>query len=610
MLLSRIGASLSRAARPHCRTFAAIHPPPQFPPHLLGQSGTQIYVNADNACPTKHTRAHIGQYYPIPHTHTHTRGQEAATSPLFPEGFAGTLEDEFSHTNAQHLMIRRPAIELFELFRRKAAARGAASSISSTAEKRVVGVGGKGEIEATPRRHEAKDAEAAGRICRRLLLGPRGSGKSATLQHVVHHCRANGWLVLFIPRAHDIGQGSRSTVKRSRTHGDMDSGGSFYDQPEYAISILDQFHKAHGPQLQELLLRGNFDSDTATCSKRKRQALYARYAAAQRAIDDGSAVILGGAADANVDYDKALAATPSMDDSSSRRAISIAAVLEAGLANKRRYATDALVDLRAELSLVEEMPVLVCVDECNWLYEPTAFHYMGAPLMPSQMTIAALFRTFASKQPRDMYFGERKCDHWESLEGSLRPPLNAKTGSFELHAATERHPLRYPGGGYLPSGGDRRKRNKASRREFKRARRNAKNVVANEMANHGSNSCRSFRNEVVSGLPRKLFSRLPQAFNDQEMASCLVHYGLRGVFGGAKSRFLCDYIENYTKTSTPPPPPTQQANSVPTDQQGSPATLYAAFTDTFVNYLGVVTGGVPERVREECVSGHWHRGIF
>ena len=98
----------------------------------------------------------------------------------------------------------------------------------------------------------------------------------------------------------------------------------------------------------------------------------------------------------------------------------------------RRNAVDALVDLRAELSLVQEVPVLICVDECNWLYEPTAFHYMGEQLMPSQMIIAALFRTFSEKS-----YGSK--DTVEALELSLRPPLNTETGSFELHASTERY---------------------------------------------------------------------------------------------------------------------------------------------------------------------------
>ena len=47
---------------------------------------TPPYVDCTRACPTQHTRAHIGQYYPLPRSVV----LGTATTPLFPEGFAGT----------------------------------------------------------------------------------------------------------------------------------------------------------------------------------------------------------------------------------------------------------------------------------------------------------------------------------------------------------------------------------------------------------------------------------------------------------------------------------------------------------------------------------------
>jgi len=132
-----------------------------------------IYLAEAEACPSQHNETHIGQYYPLPHTFSSGSSDGAATRQLFPEGFAGTLDDEFSCTNAQHLMIRRPATELFELFRRR--------------------------LESPHSGDRLRDPRS---VCRRLLLGPKGSGKSATLQHVVHHCRVNGWLASLPPASH------------------------------------------------------------------------------------------------------------------------------------------------------------------------------------------------------------------------------------------------------------------------------------------------------------------------------------------------------------------------------------------------------------------------
>jgi ABC-type cobalamin transport system ATPase subunit len=37
----------------------------------------------------------------------------------------------------------------------------------------------------------------------RLLVGPRGCGKSATLLHLVQWARAQGWIVMYAPRPFD-----------------------------------------------------------------------------------------------------------------------------------------------------------------------------------------------------------------------------------------------------------------------------------------------------------------------------------------------------------------------------------------------------------------------
>jgi hypothetical protein len=54
-------------------------------------------------------------------------------------------------------------------------------------------------------------------------------------------------------------------------------------------------------------------------------------------------------------------------------------------------ATDALVDLLAELREVTEFPVLIAVDGHNSLYEPTEYASEGRTLAAEDLTIPAAF---------------------------------------------------------------------------------------------------------------------------------------------------------------------------------------------------------------------------
>ncbi|CAG8607310.1 1386_t:CDS:2, partial [Paraglomus occultum] len=72
----------------------------------------------------------------------------------------------------------------------------------------------------------------------KVIRGPAGAGKSYVLYHVVHFCRASGWLVLYIPRAGEV----------SGLHEAM-----------AARNILNNFMKAEGDKLKTIKIDKTYD---------------------------------------------------------------------------------------------------------------------------------------------------------------------------------------------------------------------------------------------------------------------------------------------------------------------------------------------------------------
>jgi hypothetical protein len=60
--------------------------------------------------------------------------------------------------------------------------------------------------------------------------------------------------------------------------------------------------------------------------------------------------------------------------------------------NSPGHAADAVYDLRLELSLVEEKPVLIAIDEINTLYWPTGYWQNGTPIHASQLCVVKALR--------------------------------------------------------------------------------------------------------------------------------------------------------------------------------------------------------------------------
>ena len=75
--------------------------------------------------------------------------------------------------------------------------------------------------------------------------GSRGTGKTTALLHVVHWARANGWVVMHVPRGRDIGTGGLYVKPCA------DEPGTF-DQPHLARDLLQALMAVHQSQLAAL----------------------------------------------------------------------------------------------------------------------------------------------------------------------------------------------------------------------------------------------------------------------------------------------------------------------------------------------------------------------
>ena len=258
--------------------------------------------------------AHVGKYFVGPDVVegpprrlavTEFAAQPSRAALVEPKAFARKTKPEIKPASEQYLMVRPQALQLVD---------------------------------------DVKRAAAAGTSTTRLLTGPRGCGKSATLLHLVRWARASNWLTLYIPRASDwvtaksaLAAGTGTSVAFVPSPLTKDA----FAQPLGALAVLNNLAAAHSQQLLQLPQRRKYD-----------HGLYE-----------------GGAGSTS----------------------SLGHILYRGI-NSLPHACDALFDLRMELSLVEEVPVLVAVDEVDALYWPTALWMAGKPLRTSQLLLCRAFR--------------------------------------------------------------------------------------------------------------------------------------------------------------------------------------------------------------------------
>ena len=97
-----------------------------------------------------------------------------------------------------------------------------------------------------------------------------------------------------------------------------------------------------------------------------------------------------------------------------------------------------------ELALVEEFPVLVAIDDFNWLYEPTEYFYDERYIPPQQLSLVSAFRMFAAddehrSRVKREYKWQRGEPEYPDHFFSERPHL-----PFSLPETPSREPPRMP----------------------------------------------------------------------------------------------------------------------------------------------------------------------
>uniref|UniRef100_A0A8C4N7U6 Small ribosomal subunit protein mS29 n=1 Tax=Eptatretus burgeri TaxID=7764 RepID=A0A8C4N7U6_EPTBU len=82
---------------------------------------------------------------------------------------------------------------------------------------------------------------------RYLIYGKKGSGKSITLNHIVHYCATQGWLTVHVPDAHLWVKNCRDLLPSTYRQGR-------YDQPTQAVNWLRKFRISNEKFLKEVTL--------------------------------------------------------------------------------------------------------------------------------------------------------------------------------------------------------------------------------------------------------------------------------------------------------------------------------------------------------------------
>jgi len=236
----------------------------------------------------------VSTEFQVPHPDTYFVADMADTSSRdnlghyfelkeFPEGTPGHLEEEFQASQKRHLMIRKPACDYI-------------ASLEAFEN---------GNLQEGPRPIT-------------VLKGDRGTGKSATVAHVVQWCRDRDWIVVF----------AKDTMQWATKQGSVEPSEIrlrplSYDQPEYSMALLQQCLEAHGDQLADLPVT---TAAAGSCTATNLREL----------VEQGITEDADGSA-------------PDPDG--------------------------AVIRLLEELSTVTDRKVLIAIDDFNWLYEPVPYTY-------------------------------------------------------------------------------------------------------------------------------------------------------------------------------------------------------------------------------------------
>jgi len=240
-------------------------------------------------------------------------------SQFVPEGFAGDLDEDKNFMEKPGIMVRQPFLEVLEQMKELEA--GVPSSAPQAS----------------------------------IFSGPRGQGKSMSLNLALLRARANGWITLSMldtrewvteKGAMKRGTGTAAVIVPSKLRPGM------YSQPRGAQSVLERTLSLHKDQLAKLRQQRKYEHNAYVS-------------------EDG--------------FD------------------SLATIAERGI-RSAVYAGDAMYDLRMELGLVEDFPVLIVSDQANALYWPTCFYAKGSAVGPDKLLALETFRDFdTSGEVRPQY---------------------------------------------------------------------------------------------------------------------------------------------------------------------------------------------------------------
>ncbi|XP_068108685.1 small ribosomal subunit protein mS29 [Hyperolius riggenbachi] len=161
-----------------------------------------IFRTSEND-PANHTEEHEGQYYTIPSDRVKS---------IFPYGLPTRYQKQCKTFNETSIMVRQPAVEVIDYL---------------------------------------KKTDFSQPAVRYVLYGRRGTGKSLALNHILHFCHDQGWLILHLPDAHLLVKNCKELMSSSYNK-------ERYDQPLEASTWLKQFRAANERFLSQIVTRQRY----------------------------------------------------------------------------------------------------------------------------------------------------------------------------------------------------------------------------------------------------------------------------------------------------------------------------------------------------------------
>lgn len=348
-------------------------------------------------CTPQHTAEHDGKYFPM--------DASVDMHQLMPEGPPGDLGTEFALSGHVALMLRphmRELVRALDAF--KHASQDTVDTVTGALQQWPTGVAEPPPASTQPSLPLDYNAEsgaveagvavggdargvAAKDLPFRLLTGPRGIGKSATLAYALYYARRNGWITVFVPDCF-------AWFRQALYHVPSTSRPGWADQPDMALETLKHIKDVNAHLLADVPQRGSYPRDKYLPLAADEEVMAAK--AALRKEEDGEKARRKAAAEAAGEAWDPSTFTSNLPqllkaEDVDRSGATLADMVEWGVRHPP-FATDCLLDLVAELRQTHEHPVLLAVDGVNWCYEPSDIKLYGQTVPMEQVSLASLGR--------------------------------------------------------------------------------------------------------------------------------------------------------------------------------------------------------------------------